>query len=58
MMCDANKLLKKCYEESDYSIFVSYKDIEIFLSLSKDQIDLNSYLNYRKKMVMYEWCLF
>ncbi len=35
MICDATKLLKKCYDEGNYSIFLTYKDIEIFLNLSK-----------------------
>ena len=55
MMCDTTKLLKRCFEEQNYSIFVSYKDIEIFLNMAKDQIDLNSYFNYKKRMVMYAW---
>lgn len=37
---------------------MAYKDIESYLNLSKDQIDINSYLTYRKKMVMYNWCLY
>lgn len=53
MMCDTTKLLKRCYEEQNYNIFVSYKDIESFLNMAKDQIDLNSYFNYKKRMVMY-----
>ena len=53
LMCEAVKLLKRCYEEKNYRSFLSYKEIEGFLSLSKDQIDLNSYVNYRKKMLMY-----
>lgn len=53
MICDSTKLLIRCYEERKYSHFLNYKDIETFLNLSKDQIDLNSYLSYRKKMVMY-----
>jgi hypothetical protein len=53
MMCDTTKILKKCYEESNYNIFLSYRDVESFLNLPKEQIDIASYLNYRKKMVMY-----
>lgn len=53
MMCDAIRLIGKCYESSDYSAFMTYKEIEIFLSLGKEHIDLNSYNNYRKKMVLY-----
>lgn len=53
MMCDTVKILKKCYEEASYAIFLNYRDIEVFLSLTKEQIDLNSYYNYRKKMVAF-----
>jgi hypothetical protein len=53
MMCDAIRLLAQCYAHQDYSVFATYKDIEIFLSLAKDQIDINSYLNYRQKMLTY-----
>lgn len=53
LMCEAVKLLKRCYEDQNYRAFLAYKDIEGFLSLSKEQIDLNSYVNYRKKMLMY-----
>ena len=53
LMCEGTKLLKRCSEEKSYRSFLAYKDIESFLSLSKDQIDLNSYIGYRKKMFMY-----
>ena len=53
MMCDALKILCKCFNQANYSLFTNYKDIETFLNLSKDQIDFNSYTNYRKKMVLY-----
>ena len=32
---------------------MAYKEVEAFLNLGKESIDLNSYLAYRKKMVMY-----
>lgn len=53
LMCEAVKLLKRCFEEQNYRSFLAYKEIEGFLALSKEQIDLNSYVNYRKKMLMY-----
>lgn len=53
MMCDTTKLLKRCYEDQNYSVFVNYKDIESFLNMAKDQIDLNSYFDYKKRMVSY-----
>jgi hypothetical protein len=53
IMSEAVKLLHKCYEEKSYRSFLSYKEIEAFLALPKDQIDLNSYLQYRKKMAIY-----
>jgi hypothetical protein len=53
IMCEAIKILKTCYETCSYSSFMAYKDIESYLNLSKEQIDINSYLAYRKKMVLY-----
>lgn len=53
ILCEAIQLLKKCYEEGSYRDFLAYKEIEVFLAIPKDQIDLNSYVNYRKKMVMF-----
>ena len=58
LMCEAVKLLKRCYDERSYREFLGYKDIEAFLALPKEQIDLNSYVNYRKKMVMFSWCVY
>lgn len=53
LMCEAVKLLKRSHDERNYRSFLAYKDIEGFLSLPKEQIDLNSYIGYRKKMLMY-----
>jgi hypothetical protein len=53
LMSEAIKVLKRCHEEQNYRAFLSFKELEAFLSLPKEQIDLNSYVNYRKKMLMY-----
>ena len=53
MMCETVRLLKKCYEESNYSSFTNNKSIEAFLNLPKEEIDMDSYMSYRKKMVMF-----
>lgn len=53
MICDTTRLLKRCFEEHSYSVFVTYKDIEGFLNIAKDQIDFNSYLDYKKRMLIY-----
>ena len=53
MICDATRLLAKCFDEKNFGYLSTYKDLETYLNISKDQIDINSYLNYRKKMIMY-----
>ena len=44
---EALGLLSRAYENRNYAIFYAYKEIEVFLNIPKDKIDLGSYFKYR-----------
>lgn len=53
MIYDVTHLLDRCYADKNYSVFENYKDIEIFLSKSKETIDMEGYQQKRKGMAIY-----
>lgn len=50
MIVESTSLLKKCFEEHNYSTFSSYKEVENFLNRGKETMDAHSYKIFRKKV--------
>jgi hypothetical protein len=52
LMYDSTRLLKKCQDESNFTRFINYKDIENMLGWTKDKFNLSSYVNFKKRMII------
>lgn len=50
MIVDCTNLLKKCYDERNYRVFSTFKELEAFLNKNRDAMDLQSYKVLRKKI--------
>lgn len=50
MILDCTNMLKKCGEDRSYKPFSNFKDLELFLSKNRDDLDLQSYKILRKKI--------
>ena len=50
MIYDCTYLMKKCYDSQNYKLLGQYKEVENFLNMTKDSMDMKSYLLVRKKL--------
>jgi hypothetical protein len=52
MICDHTKIMKSCYDDRSYKKIERLKEIEEFLTINKQHLDMPSYLWHKKKCWM------
>lgn len=52
MICDHTKIMKSCYDDRNYKKIERLKEIEEFLTMNKQHLDMPSYLWHKKKCLM------
>lgn len=53
LIYSTTRMLRECFDSSNYSVFATYKDVEGFLALKKEQVTISSYQTYKKKLILY-----